>query len=66
VLLGNKPIRTTEVYAHLSERHLHYVVGQLTGPKMDTHLGTPVVFPGLTMAQVAIAEDISQTYFLFY
>jgi integrase len=34
MLLGHKSIRTTEIYSHLSERHLHHVVGQLPGPKM--------------------------------
>ena len=36
LLLGHKSIRTTEIYSHLCERHLHYVVGQLPGPKMGT------------------------------
>ena len=36
MLLGHKSIRTTETYCHLSERHLHHVVGQLPGPKMGT------------------------------
>jgi len=51
-LLGHKPIRTTEIYFHLSERHLHYVVGQLSGSKMGTLLGTPVVLPGRGITQV--------------
>jgi hypothetical protein len=51
MLLGHKSIRTTEIYSHLSERHLHHVVGQLPGPKMGTLLGTPVVLPGRSMAQ---------------
>jgi len=52
MLLGHKSIRTTEIYAHLSDRHLHQVVDQLPGPKMGTLLGTPVVLPGRGMAQV--------------
>ena len=44
MLLGHKSIRTTEIYAHLSERHLHHVVGQLPGPKMGTLLAY-VTFP---------------------
>lgn len=51
-LLGHKSIRTTEIYSHLSERHLHHVVGQLPGPKMGTLLGTPVVLPGRGITQV--------------
>jgi len=50
--LSYKSIRTAEIYSHLSDRHLNGLVGHLPGPKMGTLFGTPVVFPGRTMAQV--------------
>ncbi len=46
-LLGHRSIRTTEVYAHLSELHLQNVVGMLPGP----NLGAPVVLPGRGIVQ---------------
>jgi len=51
-LLGHRSIRTTEVYAHLSERHLHGIVGQLPPQKMGTILGTIAVLPGKEIVQV--------------
>jgi len=39
-LLGHKSIKTTEIYSHLSEKHLYHIVHQLPGPKMGTILGT--------------------------
>jgi hypothetical protein len=47
-LLGHKSIKTTEIYSHLSEGHLHYVIQQLPG----SNLGTPYVLPGQKIAQV--------------
>jgi hypothetical protein len=41
-----------EFYSSFSERRLHPLVGQLTGPKMGRYLGTPMVLPGRSMAQV--------------
>ncbi len=43
-LLGHKSIRTTEIYSHLSERHLQHVVHLLPGPNLGTVLGTPIIF----------------------
>ena len=40
-LLGHKSIRTTEVYAHLSDKHLYHVVSLLPSPNMVTVLVTP-------------------------
>jgi hypothetical protein len=42
-LLGHKSIRTTEIYSHLSDKHLHGVVGQLPRPEMGAILGANVV-----------------------
>ena len=39
-LLGHKSIKTTEIYSHLSERHLHQVVQGLPEPKVNLILGT--------------------------
>ena len=39
-LLGHKSIRTTEIYAHLSDKHLHHVVSMLPSPNMVTVLVT--------------------------
>jgi integrase len=62
-LLGHRSIRTTEVYAHLSERHLHHIVGQLPPQKMGTILGTPVVLPGRGIVQVVDNKVVGDTGF---
>lgn len=51
-LLGHRSIRTTEIYAHLSDRHLHHVVSMLPSPKPVRVLVTPAVLPGKGIAQV--------------
>jgi len=35
-LLGHKSIRTTEIYAHLSDKHLYHVVSMLLSANMVT------------------------------
>jgi len=35
-LLGHKSIRTTEIYAHLSDKHLYHVVSMLPDPVSGT------------------------------
>jgi len=51
-LLGHKSIRTTEIYSHLSDKHLHGVVGQLPGPEMGANLGAVAILPGRAVAQL--------------
>lgn len=46
LLLGHKSIKTTEIYSHLSDAHLHHVIQQLPGPNLGTVLGTPLVLLG--------------------
>lgn len=45
-LLGHKSIKTTEIYSHLSERHLHHIVNQLPTPNLGTVVGTPTLLEG--------------------
>jgi integrase/recombinase XerD len=33
-LLGHKSIKTTEIYAHLSDRHLYQVISLLSSPNL--------------------------------
>ena len=35
-LLGHKSIKTTEIYSHLSDKHLHLVICMLPGPNLVT------------------------------
>ncbi|MFW6140781.1 MAG: tyrosine-type recombinase/integrase [Acidobacteriota bacterium] len=51
-LLGHRSIKTTEIYSHLSSRHLHSVVSMLPGPNLGTVLGTPASFEGSNFTQV--------------
>jgi site-specific recombinase XerD len=62
-LLGHKSIRTTEIYSHLSEHHLHYVVRQLPGPNLGTILDTKAILPGRAMAQVVDNKVVGDTGF---
>ena len=62
-LLGHKSIRTTEVYSHLSDRHLQGVVGQLPGSEMGANLGAKLVLPGRVAAQVVDKKVVGDTGF---
>jgi len=62
-LLGHKSIRTTEIYAHLSDKHLHYVVSMLPSPIIVTVLGTPVVLPEKGFVQIVDNEVVGDTGF---
>jgi site-specific recombinase XerD len=62
-LLGHKSIRTTEIYSHLSDRHLHGVVGQLPGPEMGAFLGAPAVLPGRGIVQIPDNKVVGDTGF---
>lgn len=42
-LLGHKLIKTTEIYAHLSDKHLHHVVSLLPSKNVGIVLGIPAV-----------------------
>jgi len=42
MLLGYKSIRMTEINSHLNAKHLHSVIGQLSGPKMGAMSAVPV------------------------
>jgi integrase len=62
-LLGHKSIRTTEIYSHLSDKHLHGVIGQLPGPEMGANLGAKVILPGRALAQVIEKKMVGDTGF---
>jgi len=62
-LLGHKSIKTTEIYAHLSDKHLHHVVGMLPSMDMVTVLVTPAVLPVRGIAQVIEKKMVGDTGF---
>lgn len=41
-LLGHNSIKSTEIYSHLSDKHLYSVICMLPGPNLGTVLGTVV------------------------
>ncbi len=51
-LLGHSSIKTTEIYSHLSDRHLHTVVRMPPGPDLGPVLGIPEALPGKGIVQV--------------
>ena len=62
-LLGHKSIRTTEVYAHLSDKHLYHVVSLLPSPNMVTVLVTPSDFVAPEIPQVVDNKMVGDTGF---
>jgi integrase/recombinase XerD len=46
LILGHKSIKTTQIYAHLSDQHLSDLINHLPGPIF----GTPVILPGRGIA----------------
>ncbi len=62
-LLGHKSIRTTEVYAHLSDKHLYHVVSLLPSPNMVTVLVTPDDFGAPEIPQVVENNMVGDTGF---
>jgi len=63
MLLGHKSIRTTEIYAHLSDKLLYHVVSMLPSPNMVTVLVTPAVLPGKGITQVVDNKMVGDTGF---
>ena len=62
-LLGHRSIRTTEMYSHLSDKHLHAVVRMLPGPNLGTVLDTPAILEGHEIAQVVEKKVVGDTGF---
>jgi len=62
-LLGHKSIKTTEIYAHLSDKHLHHVVSMLPSPNLGIVLGRPAILPGKGIAQVVEKKVVGDTGF---
>ncbi len=48
----HKSIKTTEIYSHLSDGHLHHVMQQLPEPNLGTVLGIPNILEGRKIAEV--------------
>ncbi len=62
-LLGHKSIRTTEIYPHLSDKHLYHVVSMLPSPNMVTVLVTPDDFFAPEITQVVDNNVVGDTGF---
>ncbi len=62
-LPGHKSIRTKEVYAHLTDKHLHHVVSMLPSPNMVTVLVTPDDFFAPEITQVVDNKVVGNTGF---
>jgi len=62
-LLGHKSIRTTEIYARLSYKHLHHVVSMLPSPNMVTVWGTTSFLEGSQITQVFEKKVVGDTGF---
>jgi len=62
-LLGHKSIRTTEIYAHLSDKHLHHVVSMLPSPKPVTVLVTVENFGERALTQVVENKGVGDAGF---
>jgi hypothetical protein len=63
LILGHKSIKTTQIYAHLSDQHLSDLINQLPGPILGTLLDTPIILPGRGMAQVIEKKLVGDTGF---
>jgi hypothetical protein len=63
MILGHRSIKTTQIYAHLSDQHLSELINQLPDTKMGTILGTPVVLMGRVMAQMVDNKVVGDTGF---
>ena len=63
LLLGHGSIKTTEIYAHLSDQHLHDLIGQLPNINLGTNLGTTLILPGQGIVQVADKKVVGDTGF---
>jgi hypothetical protein len=54
---------TTEVYVHLSDKHLYHVLFMLPSPNMVTVLVTPAVLPGKGITQVVEKKVVGDAGF---
>jgi hypothetical protein len=62
-ILSHKSIRTTEIYAHLSDKHLYHVVSLLSSPNVDTLLGTLAILPEKGITQAVDNKMVGDTGF---
>jgi hypothetical protein len=62
-LLGHKSIKTAEIYAHFSDKHLHHVVSLLQSPNVGIVLGRPTILPGRGITQVVDNKMVGDTGF---
>jgi hypothetical protein len=62
-LLGHKSIRTTEIYSHLSDKHLHSVICMLPGPNLGKVLGITSLLEGSEIMRVIEKKVVGDTGF---
>ena len=62
-LLGHKSVRTMEIYAYLSDKHLYHVVSLLPSQNLGTVLGTPAILSGKGITQIVEKKVVGDTGF---
>ncbi len=60
---GYKSIRTAEIYSHLSDKHLHGIVGQLPSLDMGADLGAIAILPGRADTHIVVKEVMGDREF---